>query len=87
MGALKAIVRWLLAIFLGLGALGSLISGSFLGALVMWIGCALIAPPGGAWLARKVPLFNTGTKQCLLGGLAFVVGAVMGVSNEPKSIA
>lgn len=43
-----AILRSVLAVFLGIAALAELFTGSFLGAVVMLAGCFLISPPGGA---------------------------------------
>lgn len=82
MQVLKDILRWLLAVFLGMAALGSLFSGSVLWALVMLLGCVIIAPPGGAWLASKAPVFKGGLRQVALGFVAFVVGMAMSMAQQ-----
>lgn len=82
MNAIKSIIRWLLAVFLGMASLGSLFTGNFLGALIMLVGCTVIAPPGGAWIASKVPALQGGLRQVALGFVAFVVGMVISMSNE-----
>lgn len=82
MQVLKDILRWLLAVFLGMAALDSLFSGSVVWALVMLLGCATIAPPGGAWLASKASVFKGGLRQVAVGFVAFVVGMAMSMAQQ-----
>ncbi len=86
MEVLKSVIRWLLAIFLGMTSLGSLFTGNFLGALIMLAGCAVIAPAGGAWLASKLTLLKSGFSQVALGFVAFVIGMTLSMSNESSSV-
>jgi|GEM_PF-3513923 len=77
MQTFKNILRWLLAVILGMAALGSISTGGFKWALIMLLGSAIIAPPGGQWLANKVPVLKGGLRQVALGFVVFVFGMAM----------
>lgn len=80
MAFLKAFIRWGVAIFFGMAALGTLLSGHVLGASIMLAGCAIIAPPGGAWLKNMVAPLRSGLRQVVLGVGMVVVGVVVGTT-------
>lgn len=85
MNIIYQVLRWIFAVLLGMAALGALLTGAFLGALVMLAGCAIIAPPGGAWLASKVSAFQGGLRQVAVGFVCFIVGTVMGMNHDTQS--
>lgn len=82
MNIIYQVLRWLFAAFLAMAALGSLFTGAFLGALIMLAGCAIIAPPGGQWLASKVSAFHGGLRQVAVGFVCFIVGMVLGMNHD-----
>ena len=72
MQAIWSILRWVFVVLFGMAALGALFSGAFLGFLVMAVGCAIIAPPGGRWLASKIGWFQGSGRQGAIGFVFFL---------------
>lgn len=81
MAVLKAIIRWLLAAILGMAGLGALSTGDFKSALIMLAGCAVISPPGGAWVGSHVKALANGTRQVVAGMVVVFVGILFGVAG------
>lgn len=85
MKAIYTVLRWIFAVLLAAGSLGALFSGAWLGGLVILLGCAIIASPGGAWLASKIKAFEGNGRQVLVGLGVFLIGSALGVPDSGGS--
>ena len=77
----KAVIRWLVALFFGIFALGSLISGDVLAALIIVLGRALITPQAGQLVGRKIGFLQSGLRQVAAGFVLVVVGILVGATQ------
>lgn len=69
-------VRWIVALMIGVVALGALVDSNEVGALITLLGAAIVAPPIADRLAEVVPALAGTARQVGLGLVLMVVGVM-----------
>lgn len=84
MGTIIAVLRWLLAAFFALLAIGGLFVFP-LGGLLIAAAAFMASPPGGKALASRIAMFGKQRTQMLLACALFFAGAIAGAFVGGKS--